>query len=351
MANRDDFSTNDSLSGKKTSRAADGSLNVHGTADTTGDVVGGATGGVAGAATGAALGSLGGPIGTIIGGLAGAVGGWWSGRAISEAATTFNDEDDAYYKSHFESTPKTSGASSRASYNDVRPAYQLGHLAGVNPDYKNRSFDDVEPHLQNAYSSAGHKNWTDVRSHARDAYSRGRDVGEQRLTLAEEELRIGKRQVQAGEVSLRKTVETEHVRETVPLMREDVTIERVPVTGADASMNVEITEDEIRIPLMAEEAVVEKRVVGKEEVVLHKEVRTENQTVEADLRKERLDVDRDVDTMRGSGTAGTTGSSSKSGSTGGGLGDKIRNAVDNVKDRVDGNPASKPGPDRTDNRF
>ena len=328
------------MANDKTTRAADGSPNVHGTTDTTGDVVGASTGGVAGAATGAALGSLGGPIGTIIGGLAGAVGGWWSGRAISEAATTFNDEDDAFYRSHHETTSKSAGASSRASYNDVRPAYQLGHLAGVNPDYRSRNFDEVEPHLQNAYSSAGHKNWTDVRSHARDAYSRGREVGDQRLTLAEEELRIGKRQVQAGEVGLRKTVETEHVRESVPLMREEVTIERVPVTGADASMNVEITEDEIRIPLMAEEAVVEKRVVGKEEVVVHKEVRTENQTVEADLRKERLDVDRDVDTMRGSsstGSAGTTGTTGTSGKTGG-LGDKIRNAVDNVKDRVDGNP-------------
>lgn len=350
MANRDDYKMGDSLTGK-TSRAADGSPNVHGTTDTTGDVVGGTTGGVAGAATGAALGSLGGPIGTIIGGLAGAVGGWWSGRAISEAASTFNDEDDAYYQSHYQSSTgsgSSSGSSSRMSYNDARPAYQLGHLAGVNPDYKNRSFDDVEPHLQSAYSSAGHKNWSDVRSKARDAYSRGREVGDQRLTLAEEELRIGKRQVQAGEVTLSKTVETEHVSQTVPLMREEVTIERRPVTASDnMSSNVQISEDEIRIPLMAEEAVVEKRVVGKEEVVLHKEMKTENKTVEADLRKERLDVDRDVDTMRGS-SASTSGKSGVAGSTGKGLGDRIADKADDMKDRVDGNPTSKPGRDSTD---
>ena len=350
MAHRDDYNTNDSLTGK-TSRAADGSANVHGVADTTGDVVGGTTGGVAGAATGAALGSLGGPIGTIIGGLAGAVGGWWSGRAISEAASTFNDDDDAHYQSHFQSTSAKSGSSGRASYNDVRPAYQLGHLAGVNPDYRNRSFDEVEPHLQNAYSSSGKKDWSDVRGHARDAYSRGQQVGDQRLTLAEEELRVGKRQVQAGEVALHKTIETEHVRETVPLMHEEVTIERRPVTDMNASTNVQITEDEIRIPIMAEEAVVEKRVVGKEEVVVHREQVTENQTVEADLRRERLVVDRDVETKgaSGVGTSGLTGSTGSTGSTGKGLGERLADKLDDVKDKFDGNPASKPGVDRTDN--
>jgi uncharacterized protein (TIGR02271 family) len=319
-------------------------------------VVGGATGGVAGAATGAALGSLGGPIGTIIGGLAGAVGGWWSGRAISEAASTFNDEDDAFYRSHYESST-SGGTSSRSSYDDTRPAYQLGHLAGVNPDYRNRSFDEVEPHLQTAYTSAGHKNWSDVRSHARDAYSRGREIGDQRLTLAEEELRIGKRQVQAGEVALHKTVETEHVRESVPLVREEVTIERRPVTGMDASTNVQISEDEIRIPVMAEEAVVDKRTVAKEEVVVRKEAKTENQTVEADLRRERLDVDRDVDTTRstasGTGLAGSerglSGAADRA--TNSGPLDRLADKADDLKDRVDGNPASRPGPDATDRRI
>src|ERR671910_369029 len=104
MADRD--KTNDSFS-DRTERAADAAFRRHDEPATTGDVVGEATGGVAGAAAGAALGSLGGPIGTIIGGLAGAVGGWWTGRAVSEAASTFNDEDDAYYRSHYESSSRS----------------------------------------------------------------------------------------------------------------------------------------------------------------------------------------------------------------------------------------------------
>ena len=45
----------------------------------------------------------------------------------------------------------------------------------------------------------------------------------------------------------------------------------------------------------------------------------------------------------------TTGSADRARTTG--VGDRISDAVDNVKDRVDGNPASRPGPDATDRRI
>ena len=306
--------------------------NVKGTVDTTGDAVGATTGGVAGAAAGAALGSLGGPIGTVVGALAGGVGGWWSGRAVSEAMS-YTSDDDEYYRSHF-----GSAGTQRTSYEDARPAYQLGHLAGMNPDYEGRSFDEVERELRDAYATAGQRNWSDLRDSARDAYTRGREVGLERLTLSEEELRVGKRQVEAGEVSLRKTVETRHVQQEVPLMREEVTIERRPITDPNASMDIEIREDSIRIPIMAEEAVVSKRVVGTEEVVLRKQQVTETETVEADLRKERLDVDRTQDHLAASSDLARPNSS----------GDSLADSMDDVKDRVDGNPASRPGRDATD---
>jgi uncharacterized protein (TIGR02271 family) len=175
--------------------------------------------------------------------------------------------------------------------------------------------------------------------------------GEQRMTLSEEQLQVGKRQVQAGEVELHKRVETEHVTEQVPLTHEEVTVERRPLSGAEAA-NVQIGEgQDIRVPVMREEAVVEKRAVAKEQVLVRKRAVTENQTVEADLRRERVDVDRgtrDGGTTGTLGTAGTVGTTGTPGHTGGGIGDKIRHAVDDVKDRVDGNPASKPGPDHTD---
>jgi uncharacterized protein (TIGR02271 family) len=355
MASRnDDLDRSTRNLGDKTERAADNAFRVHHDQPaSTGDRIGEATGGVAGAATGAALGSLGGPIGTVIGGIAGAVGGWWTGRAVSEAASSFDESDDEYYRTQFSSTQGSTSGSAR-SYDDVRPAYQVGYLAGMNPDYQNRKFDDVESDLERGWSSSDARRsgeWSDVRHYARDAYDRGR----QRMTLSEEQLAIGKRQVKAGEVELRKTVETEHVSETVPLMREEITIERRPISAdAAASANIEIGEDEIRIPVMEEQAVVEKRTVATEEVVVNKRSVTEQETVEADLRRERLDVDDSTTTRRaGSSTSSTTGSTSGAAdrATNSGPFDRLADKADNLKDRVDGNPASKPGPDATDRRI
>jgi len=141
-----------------------------------GDVVGEAVGSFTGVAAGAAIGSVGGPIGTIIGAIAGAAGGWWAGRTVSEAASRFGDNDDKHYRTAYE------GRSDRLadrSYDDVRPAYQLGHLASENPDYNGKSFDTVETDLQKGWSNdlrAKHGDWATVRPYAEEAYSRNTSV-------------------------------------------------------------------------------------------------------------------------------------------------------------------------------
>lgn len=161
-----------------------------------GDEIGEAVGGISGVLTGAALGSLGGPIGTVIGGIAGAVSGWWAGRAISEAASHATDEDDGYFRGEYEQAierrvganppsdavvhagdPALADAPGRTpgGYDAVRPAYQLGHLAGRNPDYQGRSFDDVEGDLRHGWNddvSRAHGAWESVRDHVRTAYDR-----------------------------------------------------------------------------------------------------------------------------------------------------------------------------------
>lgn len=110
------------------------------------------------------------------------------------------------------------------------------------------------------------------------------------LTRSEEELKVGTRAKEAGEVRVHKHVDTEHVSERVPVQREEVTVERRPASGGQTSG--ELREDEIRVPLMAEEAVVEKRTVPKEEVVIRKHAVEDEQQVEADLKKERVDVNK-----------------------------------------------------------
>lgn len=140
------------------------------------------------------------------------------------------------------------------------------------------------------------------RDHGRDArefYGKRGTGRVERLTLAEEELRVGKRTTQAGAANIQKTVETRHVKEKVPLAHEELVVER-RAADRNAGTDGRIGENgEVRIPLMAEEAVVEKRAVPTEEVVIRKEVVRDEKTVEADLRRERLDVDRDGTQGRG----------------------------------------------------
>jgi hypothetical protein len=138
------------------------------------DHVGEAAGGISGVLAGAAIGSVAGPIGTLAGGIAGAMGGWWAGRAISEAAENFTDEDERYYRGHYDRSP--SRLADRP-YEHVRPAYALGHLAARNPDYRGRAFEDVEEDLKKGWTSGlreQHGDWSANRVFARDAFDRSR---------------------------------------------------------------------------------------------------------------------------------------------------------------------------------
>lgn len=117
---------------------------------------------------------------------------------------------------------------------------------------------------------------------------------EARLTLSEEELAVGKRQVASGEVEIEKRVETQHVRESVPVMHEEVTVERRPVTGMSGTAPT-IGADEIRVPISHEEVIVEKRVMPKEELVIKKHQVQGEQVVEEDIRRERAEVHRTGD--------------------------------------------------------
>jgi uncharacterized protein (TIGR02271 family) len=118
---------------------------------------------------------------------------------------------------------------------------------------------------------------------------------EERLTRTEEELAIGKREVSRGEVRVGKHVETEHVSEPVTRRREEVVIERRPVEAGARGDAATIGEAEVRVPLMEEEVIVEKRPVVKEELVIGKRVVEERDVVEAEVRREEFDIDNDVD--------------------------------------------------------
>jgi uncharacterized protein (TIGR02271 family) len=116
------------------------------------------------------------------------------------------------------------------------------------------------------------------------------------MTRSEEELRVGTSQRERGRARLRKYVVTEEVQQTVPVQREEVRIEREPITegNADAAMaGPDISEEEHEVTLHEEEVVVEKRAVPKERVRMSKDTVTDEQTVSDEVRKERIEVEGD----------------------------------------------------------
>jgi len=155
-------------------RARDQALGKHDSHPGVADHVGEGVGGVSGVVAGAAIGSAAGPVGTVIGGILGAMGGWWSGRAVTEAATAISKDDDAYYRKRFDaSTNRIPGR----TYEDVKPAYYLGQVASRNPDYRNRSFDDIESDLGRGWSASNkYGPWDDFKDYAREGFTRGRST-------------------------------------------------------------------------------------------------------------------------------------------------------------------------------
>ena len=155
-------------------RAKDQALGKHDDNPGVADHVGEAAGGISGVTAGAAIGSAVGPVGTVIGGIVGAMAGWWSGRAIAEAATALTTEDETYYKNHYTSSPNRLAD---RSYDDVKPAYYLGHVASRNPDYKNKSWEEIEPDLRTGWSAnSKYGSWDTVRGYANEGFTRGRST-------------------------------------------------------------------------------------------------------------------------------------------------------------------------------
>lgn len=153
-------------------RAKDAALGAHQGEPSLGDEIGEATGGVAGVLLGAGIGSSAGPVGTLLGGIAGAIGGWWTGRAISEAAEKLSAEDDKEFRTHYESS--TERMADR-SYDDLRAAYFLGHIASANPNFTDREFTEVEPELALGWRGCPDRpcDWEQARAFVGEGFRRG----------------------------------------------------------------------------------------------------------------------------------------------------------------------------------
>ena len=112
------------------------------------------------------------------------------------------------------------------------------------------------------------------------------------MTRSEEELRVGKTTQERGRARLRKYIVTEEVQTTVPVQREEVRIEREPITDANVDQAMdgpELSEEEHEVVLHEEEPVVEKRTVPKERVALRKDTVTDEREISEQVRKEQIE--------------------------------------------------------------
>src|SRR5688500_10507658 len=128
----------------------------------------------------------------------------------------------------------------------------------------------------------------------------GRDTSgpttDEAMTRSEEELRVGTAQRERGRARLRKYVVSEQVEQTVPVRREEVRVEREPITDGNVDNALDgpaISEEEHEVVLHEEEVVTEKRAVPKERVRMSKDTVTDEETVAEDVRREQIEVDGD----------------------------------------------------------
>jgi uncharacterized protein (TIGR02271 family) len=117
--------------------------------------------------------------------------------------------------------------------------------------------------------------------------------GEVSVSRHEEELQVGKREVEYGRVRLRKWVETQPVSEEVELRRETAVVERQPVNRPASGAEIREGEEEVEMPLHREEPVVSKETVEKEQITLHPEEEIEQETVHGEGRREHVEVEED----------------------------------------------------------
>ena len=214
-------------------------------------------------------------------------------KAQVKEGPSFNDDEDI--------TPQYE--------NEVRSHYGLGAMQGgadrgAYGDYyadKERE-GEVGPGVRMGDTETG-----EFRGHGRGQEGVNQpgddleDEDELRVQRTEEELRAGTREREAGAMRVRKRVRTDREQISVPTRHEEVSVERVPVEGREAS-EAEIGEDEVTMLVTEEEVVVEKRPVVKEEIRVRKDVVEDEEVVEEDVRREEVDVEDH--TERGGGGLG-----------------------------------------------
>ncbi|HEV7704059.1 MAG TPA: hypothetical protein VGO46_07180 [Gemmatimonadaceae bacterium] len=140
--------------------------------------------------------ALGRSVDQVVYAIAQSVGGWWAERDVAASVRQVTFEDDVVYRAHYDFSPTRLAD---RSYEVVRPAYLVGHIAGSNPGYNGLNFESVERDLRTGWTDdirAKHGDWDAVRVYAKEAFARKRQrvertSGEQRRVTMESSAQNG----------------------------------------------------------------------------------------------------------------------------------------------------------------
>jgi uncharacterized protein (TIGR02271 family) len=117
--------------------------------------------------------------------------------------------------------------------------------------------------------------------------------GDEIIELAEEQLRVSKREVERGRVVVRTRVEEREELAEAALRQEDVTVERVPIGRMiEAAPPMREEDGVLIVPVLEERLVVMTELVLKEEIRITKKSRTEVVREPVRLRSERVEIER-----------------------------------------------------------
>lgn len=260
-----------------------------------GALTGGVIGGVLGALAALAIPGVGpvvaaGILGPVLGGAAAGAGlGAAGGGIIGGLVTTGVAEEDArYYDSEFRGGRSlvTVKAGSRAD--EARTILQ-----------RFGAYDSSRRMDRGATATTASTSQTTSRTREReDVDTSGRTI---RVPEVEERLDVEKREVQKGEVRIKKHVEERQETIPVTLEREEVHVDRRDVAERPIAPGERVEafkEETLRVPVRAEEAVVNKEAVVTGEVVLNKDRTAEQEHVSDTVRRTRVEVDKSDTTIR-----------------------------------------------------
>lgn len=199
-----------------------------------------------------------------------------------------SDRDDRYAAATDRNAVPASGTAGNAGYAEVdRDASDRNSTAGigdVDRDIRDRDLTDSDRDR-------------DLTDRDRDLTDRG-DRADNGVVRHEERLHVGKEREETGRARLRKYVVTEQETVDVPLEREEVRVERTPLSGTEPTAGT-IGEEDVEVSLHEERPVVAKETVGVEKVGLEKDTVRDTERVDADVRKEQVEVETDAE--RGTG--------------------------------------------------